>query len=1089
MLRRGIGKSEENQVRTLTMMGWKILFLGATIFFAQTPDQKIRYEELPESTQYHLLQPTIQLLTLKNIEEIQKQKLIQLRDQIEFHRHDLTNSEVQKLLQSLISNALQLDQEVFDVMIAYRDLIEMPNDTTVSSFVTDKLTTLEEFDWSVKFEKSVQLSKLRIPHFSEVVPFHGLTLVGDDWDRFLQTYHPEWARKLTLEVQQNILKRDVLSFSDYGQYLEAILGKEKINAELLSISYFRYRAHRLIQEGIETSGEISRDEFVAKLQKVRDEAQRLSGIDPLYTDAEIEMELAWLILSELKANRVWNPPFTAAWKASRISPEKALGMAWVKYRFKKEPDGSEDGDRFPDIVDELVQTQYKEHLRNFQMAEAQIEAGHWAYLTKDKFRYYLLPPDLRYLLLAKIFPDLHLNQSQALIEQRLFALPERERTSLALQITPAGEALTILGRESYEKRIEDPAALRNLHANWVKLYLEERHPATEEIVRPEDEMTVVLTDGEAAPKAILTAQAEKRRMQNYLDRYAESHSLGSLTQFFALNFVPSPDFWVHEQLRFQDSWRRRARDVANLQSLRDIQLQAEKARTPEERDAWDKRFQEESENILSIWQMDPAEDASSPSVYAATLSYSSLPHSGDDWKTAGKKVLQGAGIAVLSAYVDPKLLLLLTLSDTGLRLGTASYMSPGGSLDLSRGYSTPLGLWTAEFFISNGLALQNLTDENADFLSRLESANRLGSTAGDVAFMSAGAVGSYAIASRFTSLPEILRTRRLERIERKIHRTKERIRLLRNQESALQKEISRLDGEIATESQAFGTQTKTYKRLSAQRDLMNREAAAMRVGHIGLESRARFLVKQSLRLAFGVVEFVTQIRAVLRELPSSTSELGLFKRLRRNSYWGIEQLKLRIREMEAQQTAIASKQITTPAMKKYEAAQKQLENNVRSLTRDLKNKDLPTISKIERMVSDLKIAQEQLSGSVESANSLRTPVTSKPFPKIEALRESTIQNLFNRAQRIRGERPLPKSSPDWRDANVIREHLLEEQYVALRQQWKILEDLRSRVSSEIQKLPMNRIKTETFDAFDVATNASQRIKLQLDDLASASILR
>jgi hypothetical protein len=386
-----------------------------------------------------------------------------------------------------------------------------------------------------------------------------------------------------------------------------------------------------------------------------------------------------------------------------------------------------------DAIDEMVLSLFKiEESSDFESAIQQFQEGLWLDLSPEDSALRKLPEELRQILAARLFPDLSLKQGRALLEGRLFeSLDELDRRELLSSIYGAE-----IPTDEFEKQRtlspSDPDAIHRYHYDLVKAYL----IAQSLIEETADTMT--LSSGDEIP----TVESERRKMRLLLAQNRDSFDYGAfpptLIDELAVLLFPSPEHLSDlEPKRFWNEWERQTLLRELMISQQGFLAEIQRAPTMEEKQKIEAQFiktLEDFQEKLSSYKIDMDSEA----TWLAAFLYGALPHSNEAseiFKTIGI----GATFALSVKIFGVRAVSWFIVLDTGTRLVTSGYLDEDfDDLDLNRGFSTPIGKWTAQS-LQGGLHLLSKLQTAKTAGESMELAYDLGTLSSDLVWFGVGA--------------------------------------------------------------------------------------------------------------------------------------------------------------------------------------------------------------------------------------------------------------------------------------------------------------------------------------------------------------
>jgi len=685
-------------------------------------------------------------------------------------------------------------------------------------------------------------------------------------------------------------------------------------------------------------------------------------------------------------------------------------------------------DRFLAEIDErIIDIFDAETSFRFRKAQDQIQSPQWISLKIEDFVYYELEEEERSLFAARLFPELPLADSKVLIERRFFDISEADRigilNELFLDDIQAAQKFSNLQGVN----IDSPASVREFHYDLLKTYfknLSRRAKPKEDSLR--------LMSGEK----LSWIEGSRNEMRELIEKHREEIQTGIypswLIEDLMIRFFPTEDHLKNEGLRFSNEWKRRKLLETSLAEISELQKQGESAAP----------LIAEKIEKLNAELIGTGIDPESEATFLAAFAYGLTPKSWKDWRGMGKAFGIGFAFVVVTRFVGWKAVSLFIFTDTGLRFITAEYFSDSvGDLDLNRGISTPIGLWTAKS-MQDSMSLVHRLIGSQDPEERLDAAADLGRLTRDTIAASLGAA-----AAGLTM--DFARTRRIQKIrgmEREIRELKSRIEYNQSLIQSLQSKLEVLQREIADlESAKLGGTPDGISKQTMKNDVLRKISQLEGEAAAAYQSRLAFYSRQLFAEVLRVVDFVLPLKSKVAGIKHE----GFLTRWSRRKSLGIRQYEMQISKLESAIAKVDRANFlaeTSPNKwtepfdyKRLRAAYKKYLSDQNALSRHLGDSEtLRSAGDFEGFLKSLEKAGDGLAFQVKDLEglraSMRDPRSSFSDRGIQALDRWIQENV--RAP-VLGERPV--SSADM-SVGKSTERFFSELKLSTQDQWKLLVD-------------------------------------------------
>lgn len=555
------------------------------------------------------------------------------------------------------------------------------------------------------------------------------------------------------------------------------------------------------------------------------------------------------------------------------------GNEWPRLQdLAREPDKDNKWrDRFTAEIDERIVDLFDADLAfKIRKAQDQILSPRFINLKEDEFTYYQLEEDERNLFAGRLFPELSIASARALIERRFFEISEADRMGILNELFPDDISAAQKFSDFRLVRFDSPPAVREFHSNLLHAYfknLENRKHSQPESLQ--------LLSGIHLP----WIGKERDEMRALIEQHKGEIQTGIypswLIEALMVRFYPSEDHLKNEGLRFSNEWKRRRLMENSLEEIADLQKKGtENAALIAE------KVQKLNAELASTG-IDPQSEA----TLLAAFTYGLTPKNWHDLKGIGKAFGVGFAFVVVTRFVGWKAVSLFIFTDTGLRFMTAEYFSDSGEpLNLDKGISTPIGLWTARS-MQDSMNLIHRLVRDSDPEDRLNAAADLGRFARDAIAASLGAA-----AANITL--DFARTKRIQKIrgmEREIRELKLRIEDNRRLIESLQSKLEVVQKELADLERAhLGSSKQGLSKQNLKNEILHKISQLEGESGKAYQSRLEFYSKQLFAEILRVVDYVLPLKSKI----SGIKPEGLIERWSRRRSLGIRQYETQIAALE-----------------------------------------------------------------------------------------------------------------------------------------------------------------------------------------------
>ncbi len=804
-----------------------------------------------------------------------------------------------ELLHEQMRQIYFLDQAVTDWLHDFRFGLGLdePQIARIYEQLLERIPTLEKrnFDTLIarmKIEIQFRIHSLQFPVIREAMILPGLW--GSSFTHYLESFPESPYHQLPPDILHKIREKAVLSPEEYSK-IWTLQVDDPENQVAFLFAYLRYRGFGNLQTDYKIRS-LTRDLFEGYLDDAVIATKAFAeefSIDPSILD-QIQFgsktrEFLWQIYST-SFEIQWSPDWDLSWKKIKSKTANIRGFPWVIENFqdrwppfvKFDPENQSLEDRFFYEIDTMMEENFYQDVDYFRASYEQIFNGDWVHLDAQSFAYYRLSNELRLLLGARLFPDLTTLEASTLIEKRFFELGPDEQMSLMNRIYPDLE-----GSLRYAKMLGDIdlSSVKDRNA-WHKQLVNDYLNTNDEI-HLDDVKFRVLLDGKTSVRDV---EFERNRTKQFIQKAAQENEdllqdwfPSGLVNWLQIQFFPYENFWEEEGLRYSDQQRREKLTRTNLHELQEL----DKKYKEEKSEAGRLKILKEIQTLMAgfnqnISQASP--DYSSPSVYLSGFVYGALPHDRNDLARIAKSIGTGFLFFTITRYIGGKEVAIFILGDTGLRILSSRFLADG---DLESGFSSPLGLWTAEFLQSalqiGGRVLTGVDSE------RLSGYRELGQLSADLAWFSTGSLLSHKI----FPYQRIWAQRKIEKLRWQIDAHQELIVRSRMKISELEGQIERKKAELTGDKTALeGTTAFTERRLEIAG--LERQKRILLDGEIQYQGRAEFFIRQTGDLSLQIAKKfmpLTWIKPKGYGVELMSRSRGIFRRFDRLSQFGIKQLE------------------------------------------------------------------------------------------------------------------------------------------------------------------------------------------------------
>lgn len=772
----------------------------------------------------------------------------------------------------------------------YRTTLEFPQyyekyyNSEFERLPKGNLRTHENLMIRLELERFQKLFYLRFPLVGDFLPFAGLR--GHRLSNFFKFFGR--PKVVTDEVLAALNSSKPLTMNVFEQLYPQLEASERTRLYGLYLHFGFFAEH---PEALPANFE----DFWKSIESLE-----------TFAATQIGQKEAFIFYEILKMGGAWqfslkrNPAF----KADPESP----ALIWLRLEFagqnEKLRQAIDDCEKasdagaikeLQDLIDENVADWFDAETDfDFRDALDQIESYRWVTLNAEDYAYLRLPEKARNLLAARIFPELNLRLSRAILEMSFFSLKDSERVEIIdLLFSDPQKAQAIFTR--IQLLGTHPLDVAEIHIQLMKA-------AAERLIPPKPRALASRTfdsdqdptDGVELP-LIGPAQEE---MQIQIELHKGEIDSGwypqSLIESLMVDVYPTPNHIENEMKHFWSEWNRQKFLEINRAEIDRLKSALAKASTDAERTELKSQL-EAAINLKNSKMAHVVFDPNSQASILGAIAYGITPDSWTDVKGMAKAAGIGLVFVVAVRLFGPKRVAVVLIGDTFARLVTSSYLNDNTenflTEDLGKGYSTWLGLWTAESL--QGLArLISRAQQTGDIDQQELIEDRLN------AFQSLGEFGRDTAVMGFTTwganvaLPweRLSRVRLIQRYQERIAKYEAQKIEVQNRIKELKVEIERLRTEASSlEKAGFGDSTAAGKVrdqiADLHREIANREGLSVSLSTSRLAFLSRQIFFQTLRIvevAVPYLSFGKQPKSLIRE--------GALKKFNSERYLGLKHL-------------------------------------------------------------------------------------------------------------------------------------------------------------------------------------------------------
>lgn len=699
--------------------------------------------------------------------------------------------------------------------------------------------------------------------------------------------------------------QEALSYENFNKIYELQqLSGNSLNDYLYYLSFGSYQVSDL--QSIEDLKE--------KFLKAALQAEEVSNTE-LQSPYLVDLDFYWEFAEQIKNLPSPHLDWKALWEWTPEKSENLNALLWFEKDFSDLWEGFQEYLPLSDLLEQENKVFLKDFLfeiddfvahsptvfdgsqvKNFQLAMEQIKNLNWLKVEPQDSAYLELEPELRNILVVRLFPFLDLQLGRALLEGRLLDLPSDRLSRLGetLYESPARRLLyfNLLGQLNL--RVAEQQ--RQLHEEIVADLLAEQEPAPTPTDTPD---TVTLLNGRQIPsleseRALLREKMESEdyhsftRDQLHFPMWAE--------RWVKTTFFPEPHHFERQVTRFEN-------ELTRQQILKDYQNSFEalgpRPQEPEALKKWSKKDRE-LRRLLAELTLDEngfnRTDFTSGAVY-----FAGFADGFGDRKPQEIALNIGVGLVFYYVFkgVGKKWAFRIIIGDTAVRVLSAHYYDPNShslfnlNMDLEKGFSLPyleVGKWTAES-VSELYQISSLILFQDNPHQKLEGYHRLGRISSEFFWFGVGnqvasALGGY----RFGFL------RNKSRLETKRNKLLKNTRQMESDIGFLAEKQTRLQ----TELQQTPQRSKRASSLRAEILDLQHQLLQLRSGLITqYQGPLGFYLRQGLRVGF---QIVSKPYLLFLKSSSDNSFRAIRKRislLRRSRNLGLAQLESRLQAIDS----------------------------------------------------------------------------------------------------------------------------------------------------------------------------------------------
>ncbi len=814
----------------------------------------------------------------------------------------------EKLKKRLLEQSLYLDQSLVDWSYDFRNQFSSKAEKISSTYerlIENLPSQIKDSKNDEKIYNSIlerlsidielKLLDLRFPLFLKYSPAQGLR--GNILDQFLKSYPETFLKNIPEKILIKIRRGEALEFDEFIIYLEKSSSAHDPKSQILLFS--RYLAlgslsFDLIADLPKKSEFLNRFETAVDicLKIAKEKGISFSPEDLNFTSALKETAYLTYIASQ---STPWRPDWDKSWLSTRNFEAPIAGLKWAFLKYQNElnqPDldfsklpFSKSVENAQLAIDEWVRKNIPEQNLEYHTARIQLSDGSFRNLGRKKFAYYRLNDELRNLFLARNLPDLSLREAQALVELKFFELSEEERLNTLQKIYPDVQLLFSYFQKLAVLDLNNPDSLELFQLDLIETYFNLRswNNVAKLIKNPKPQK--ILYNKEI----VSDLSNEKSQLEYSIAHSPREDSLypDSLINWLSINLFSSEEFWSEELKRFSSEWRRRSDEKKLRTKIIELENKYKLAPTKEEKSIAATEIEEALKQNSAIFDLERTEP-SSPSVFMANFLSGMTPQNLREAQEIGVNLGIGAIFYVVGRFVGAKWLSIFILSDTGLRLISAEILSPQKAnllgVDLSKGISTPLGKWTAEFLFHLAKTAETALTADRGF-NKLNSIRDLGAISRDIASASIGA----GISHLSLDLSRLSRMRTIHTYQIQIEKYQTKIAELRS-------EILKLDSELNLLLRQKSLLEKTFEPTSKELRKIESDILKTQLGIAQIENGllAQFQSKLEFTLKRFAIETIRLGSGILMPRKSKLAE-----RVNPKQYFGISTYEQMIKSLES----------------------------------------------------------------------------------------------------------------------------------------------------------------------------------------------
>ena len=910
---------------------------------------------------------------------------------------------VQKLAESLFN----LEDQKWDWILEFdRYVRENPErlaslySNAIKKIVEPQNQNFENLLRLLSLEYDQKLYLLQHPLTGSAEVFPGLR--GHRLSSFLELT----GTKLSEEDQRKIESGETLSFEDYSRL-------HSKNQDLYLIYHLSHLANIPSFE---------------ELQKQAPEAQ------------ESQLRTLWIVIQARNKSNL-----QLSWSRLESPEEKISAAHWVVENFQnvwpKFSDiqfsvETQDWSSFQNEVDDMLVSQMEgSEIYYFSRVREQIQDLDWSFEASKEKAYSHLSDKLRRLVAARSFPDLSLAEARGLLEGRIFELSEEERLHILQAAFPEPNEAARSLQKQMQIDLENSKEILLYHLDLLRAYKARKFemPPPTEMILSDGKTKVPLLKPMRDEMKLLIKQNQEQINPGIYPRW--------LIEKLMTTFYSDNNHFENEALRFKEEWKRENLIRENLDRIQSLVKASKKAESDDERSKIQSELLSLQMNFndeLAKYPIDPDSEA----TILAAFSYGFIP---THWKDAGdvaKVAATGFVFMVVTRFVGVKAVSLFIMTDTGLRFLTANYFTEDGKpLDLSNGYSTPIGLWTAQGLNHSFDLLDRLLRESRPE-DKLEAYRELGVFARDTLAFSAGA----RIASLTFDLTRLARIRRIRSAQIQLERMK--AQLIANEEkmARLSSEISQVEKQMQMLEKAKLTATEAYQEATQKLWKAREEISVTQKDTVGIHQG------KMRSLSIWIVHQVLSLCENLLPIPKSTAGAPNFiERFRRRLDVGLKQYESELVRLENSISELQAKEVMRQASKDFRSGYKEFEGSQEAQARSLgTSQDLLEMNKISEASSALDQALELSRVQIEALERLKAqaPASSSLSPQDRALFKGE-KWISEKAKPSLTRQRVPQLADDF----FSSDRMLDGLRLTIRDQLGVINELIQSIEAKIPQVP------------------------------------